>query len=344
MHGRAGDRARAGRPTGAAPCPPLTRAARAQTRARSPPACPWRLTACGARAEPPAPGAGAQPPHARDAAASPLVRALPQYERGFRDHLAEAAAAAGAGRQRLAAAVRLANEMEVQVRRGAAPPRPSPCPPDPIGHEQAELVCKHGCVVVMSQAAPWVRCWFRTLSGTIRMHKGAAGGPRTRCSQPALAAHGQPARRRDGCAPGAPRPGARDRGGARERGDALRVHLRAGGRVPAQARARPRPPAPAPPTPPSSHHTRCLKTPLCSRLRLPPASSGCCIESRLGSCCMRRRPGRKAATACFQRRHFWGHMKSHAFAPCASGRAPYRPARAAGAHRARTLRRERATM
>jgi len=54
------------------------------------------------------------------------VRALPQYERGFRDHLAEAAAAAGAGRQRLAAAVRLANEMEVQVRRAAAPLRPPP--------------------------------------------------------------------------------------------------------------------------------------------------------------------------------------------------------------------------
>ena len=67
-------------------------------------------------AEAPPPGQGLHAPHALDAAASPLVRALPQYERGFRDHLAEAAALASAGRQRLAWAVRLANEMEVQVR------------------------------------------------------------------------------------------------------------------------------------------------------------------------------------------------------------------------------------
>ena len=44
------------------------------------------------------------------------MRALPQYERGFREHLAEADALAAAGRQRLGAAVRLANEMEVQAR------------------------------------------------------------------------------------------------------------------------------------------------------------------------------------------------------------------------------------
>lgn len=69
-------------------------------------------------AEPAAAGQAAHAAHALDAAASPLVRALPQYERGFRDHLAEAAALAAAGQQRLAAAVRLANEMEVQVRPG----------------------------------------------------------------------------------------------------------------------------------------------------------------------------------------------------------------------------------
>ncbi|KAK9846399.1 hypothetical protein WJX81_003004 [Elliptochloris bilobata] len=66
--------------------------------------------------EAPAPDAALHAPHALDAAASPLVRALPQYERGFRDHLAEADALASAGRQRLASAVRLANEMEVQAR------------------------------------------------------------------------------------------------------------------------------------------------------------------------------------------------------------------------------------
>ena len=72
--------------------------------------------ACVRRAEAPPPGQGLHDPHALDAAASPLVRALPQYERGFREHLAEADALAAAGRQRLGAAVRLANEMEVQAR------------------------------------------------------------------------------------------------------------------------------------------------------------------------------------------------------------------------------------
>jgi len=113
--------------------------------------------------------------------------------------------------------------------------------PGPFVLHQPELVRKQGCHFVKSQAAHWVRGRFRNPDGTIRMHKGTnhtAGRAWTCCSRPALAAPVQPARRRDGCPPGAPRPGARDRGGARERGDALRVHLRPGGGVPAQARAR----------------------------------------------------------------------------------------------------------
>jgi len=171
-----------------------------------------------------------------------------------------------------------------------------------------------------------------------------------------LGAPRQPARRRDGCRPGAPRPGARDRGGARERGDALRVHLRAGGGVPAQARARPSPHprlphtrvsyTPASFTHPRPLHTRAFYTPAAFTLsssdyRLAGAF-GCrrrapSAVTRAGACCTRRQPGRKAAMACFQRCHTGGHMESRAFAPCAGGRAPRRPARAAGARRADQL-------
>ena len=52
------------------------------------------MSACGAessnwlRCAVPAPGQVRYEAHMLDSAASPLVAALPQYERGFRDHLA----------------------------------------------------------------------------------------------------------------------------------------------------------------------------------------------------------------------------------------------------------------
>ena len=115
-------------------------------------------------AEPAAAGQAAHAAHALDAAASPLVRALPQYERGFRDHLAEAAALAAAGQQRLAAAVRLANEMEVQVRPRARVPYPtlaaSPGMSVVVWRLMSTVPCLFSVVPVVANGGIALCCYF----------------------------------------------------------------------------------------------------------------------------------------------------------------------------------------
>lgn len=158
-------------------------------------------------------GQGAAAPHALDAAASPLVRALPQYERGFREHLAEAAALASAGRQRLGAAVRLANEMEVQAR--------------PLA--QRSRLARFPCVLARSVTQ-------QHLASHIVLHQVPASANSSCGGLLRSFSHGFLQALSDGCTyVGVLCAGAGDRGCAEQRGDALRLHLRAGGGVPAQA-------------------------------------------------------------------------------------------------------------
>ena len=65
---------------------------------------------------PPSDGAAlARETHPLDVAASPLLRALPEYHRQFQNHLWQAETAAAAGAARVALCCRLVNEAEVQA-------------------------------------------------------------------------------------------------------------------------------------------------------------------------------------------------------------------------------------